>query len=726
MRKLFQAFFAAVAFVASPAPAAPTGSGSSIAASPDPYGFGVCGGPATRIHEIQGPGRTTPLPRGTRVVVEGVVVGDFQDPAHGLGGFFVQEEDADVDDEASTSEGLFVYDAGAGLDVDSGQVVRVHAEVREFFGQTELGRVSRIVACDRAASPVAARVVLPVALASSWERWEGMRVRVEQPLVASGHHDLARFGELTLAAGTRLWRPTHRVLPGEPASVLASLNEGRRILLDDGSDRWYPDRPPYLGADGTLRLGDRIRKLEGVVGFAYGDFRIHPTRSIHFERVNRRPEAPPDVGGTLRVASVNLHNYMNGDGRGGGFPTPRGATSPYELTRQRDKLVETLALLDADAFALSEVENDGFAVESAIRELADALSRRSPSAPYVVARPDVPSLGVQVIAVGLLYRPAALLPLGPARVLDAHAHAAFDGRRNRPSLAQRFEARATGERFTVVVNHFKSKGSSCTAAGDPDRGDGQGNCNLVRSDAARALVEWLAADPGLAAGPDVLVLGDLNAYPFEDPIRAIQAAGYVDLVRWFEGPDAYSYVFDGEAGRLDHALASAGLLPRVSGAGVWHINADEPGALDYREDRPPDLYAPHPFRSSDHDPLLIGLFPDRDGDGLTDWRDACPDSRMGSSVVVGSCDSGVPNPVDESGCTTADRLADLLDRTGDPGRRAGHDGRPLPGRTAGKWLTGRDTGAPGRVGPRDLASLSRLSKRDLKEIRACLAHSRRP
>jgi predicted extracellular nuclease len=269
------------------------------------------------------------------------------------------------------------------------------------------------------------------------------------------------------------------------------------------------------------------------VGFAYGDFRIHPTRSIHFERVNRRPEAPPDVGGTLRVASVNLHNYMNGDGRGGGFPTPRGATSPYELTRQRDKLVETLALLDADAFALSEVENDGFAVESAIRELADALSRRSPSAPYVVARPDVPSLGVQVIAVGLLYRPAALLPLGPARVLDAHAHAAFDGRRNRPSLAQRFEARATGERFTVVVNHFKSKGSSCTAAGDPDRGDGQGNCNLVRSDAARALVEWLAADPGLAAGPDVLVLGDLNAYPFEDPIRAIQAAGYVDLVRWF-------------------------------------------------------------------------------------------------------------------------------------------------------------------------------------------------
>jgi predicted extracellular nuclease len=521
MPRPFLAFLVTVAFVGAPGLAALAEPGSS-GASPDPLGFGVCGGPAIRIHEIQGPGRTTPLPRDTPVVVEGVVVGDFQDPEQGLGGFFLQEEDGDTDDVASTSEGLFVFDAGTGADVDIGQVVRVHGEVREFFGQTELGRVSRVVVCDRTSRPEAARVELPVARASSWERWEGMRVRVDQPLVASGHHDLARFGELTLAAGARLWHPTHHVPPGEPARALSILNEGRRILLDDGSDRWYPDRPPYLGRDGTLRLGDRVHTLEGVVGFAYGHFRIHPTRSIHFERVNRRPEAPPQVGGTLRVASVNLHNYMNGDGRGGGFPTPRGARSPFELARQRDKLVETLTRLDADAIALSEIENDGFDVGSAIRELADALSHRSPSAPYAIASPDAPFLGTQVIAVGLLYRPSALASRGPARVLDAQAHPAFDSTRNRPSLAQRFEARATGERFTIVVNHFKSKGSSCAAAGDPDRGDGQGSCNLVRSGAARALVEWLAADLVPPAGPDVLVLGDLNAYPFEDPVSVIR------------------------------------------------------------------------------------------------------------------------------------------------------------------------------------------------------------
>ena len=36
-------------------------------------------------------------------------------------------------------------------------------------------------------------------------------------------------------------------------------------------------------------------------------------------------------------------------------------------------------------------------------------------------------------------------------------------------------------RFTVAVNHFKSKGSACNDVGDPDTGDGQGNCNLTRT-----------------------------------------------------------------------------------------------------------------------------------------------------------------------------------------------------------------------------------------------------
>jgi hypothetical protein len=281
--------------------------------------------------------------------------------------------------------------------------------------------------------------------------------------------------------------------------------------------------------------------------------------------------------------------------------------------------------------------------------------------------------------VGVVYRPAAATPVGTAAILDARAHPDFDDFRNRPSLAQTFEARATGERFTVVANHFKSKGSPCDAAGDPDLGDGQGACNATRTRAARALVAWLATDPTRAGDVPVIVTGDLNAYPREDPVGAIEAAGYADLLAWFAGPDAHTFVFDGDAGRLDHALARTDLLPFVGGAGVWHTNADEPRVLDYRSDDP-TRYAPDPFRASDHDPLLVGLFPDSDGDGWTDARDACPSSVPVTTVTLGGCDSGVPERLDDAGCTLTDHLRML--RGAQPRR-----GRFL--REAGRWLTTR-------------------------------------
>ena len=180
---------------------------------------------------------------------------------------------------------------------------------------------------------------------------------------------------------------------------------------------------------------------------------------------------------------------------------------------------------------------------------------------------------------------------------------------NRPALAQTFALDSNGARITVVVNHLKSKGSDCNAVGDPDLGDGQGNCNVTRTKAAQALVQWLAADPTGSSESDVLIIGDLNSYRKEDPITAIRAAGYTDLL---DTDAAYSYVFDGGAGYLDHALASPTLAAQVTGVTEWHINADEPIALDYNvnfksANQVNTLFAPDAYRSSDHDPVVIGL-----------------------------------------------------------------------------------------------------------------------
>lgn len=174
---------------------------------------------------------------------------------------------------------------------------------------------------------------------------------------------------------------------------------------------------------------------------------------------------------------------------------------------------------------------------------------------------------------------------------------------NRAPVMQTF-VDGNGEEFSVVVNHFKSKGS--VVNGEDAIGDGQANNNPTRVKAAEELLEWLGTKPTGSDDSDVLILGDLNAYAMEDPITTLKNAGY-DLL-----DDDYSYVFDGFWGSLDHALASESLAGQVTGTTTWHINADEASALDYNTDFTNDrqddnLYADDAFRSSDHDPILVGL-----------------------------------------------------------------------------------------------------------------------
>jgi uncharacterized protein len=570
--------------------------------------FGNCGDPATYIHQVQGSGPDSPLNGSTGIVVEGIVVGNFQNPATQLGGFFVQEEDADVDTDPLTSEGLFVYDGGFGVDVVVGDVVRVQGNVTEYYGLTELNGVSNLAVCSAGASATAAVISLPVPDLAQWETYEGMLITISQTLYATDNYDLGHYGEVSLSAGGRLPAPTNVVSPGAPALALQDLNDRNSVLLDDGSNLENPlPLPPYIGTDDTLRAGDTIPSLTGALGYGFGSYRVQPTQPVVFTRVNERTAAPQLAGGRLKIASFNVLNYFNGDGMGGGFPTSRGAGTLDEFVRQRDKIVSAILALDADVVGLIEIENDGYGPNSAIADLVDGLNDVAGPGTYAYVDPGVKQIGGDEIAVGFIYKPATVTPVGLAAILDSSVDPTFIDTKNRPALAQTFEENATGERFTAVVNHFKSKGSDCNDIGDPDLGDGQGNCPATRASAAAALTNWLAADPTGSGDPDFLIVGDLNSYAMEDPIAIIESAGYTNLIDTFVGADAYSYVFYGQAGYLDHALANPDLAPQVAGATVWHINADEPSALDYNDYNQPALYTPDPYRSSDHDPVLIGL-----------------------------------------------------------------------------------------------------------------------
>ena len=569
----------------------------------------ACGDAFTPIYDVQGSGYASPIV-GQVVSVEGVVTGDYQ-TSDELDGFFLQ--DAGGDDDPATSDGVFVYAPGV-MDVAEGDVVRVRGTVKEYYTLTEIGSVELVLACGAGGVGTAA-IDLPVPV--DLEPYEGMLVTFPEDLTASQNYFQGRYGQVTMSAEGRLFIPTNTYRPlTDQARDMAAENMRRMIVLDDGLTEQNPYPIPYIGADNTLRAGDTVAGLTGVIDYgpinsSYPParyYRLHPTAPVEFTRVNGRTEAPVDVGGVIKIASFNVLNYFNGDGMGGGFPTSRGANTPDEFVRQRDKIIPAIIAMDADVIGLMEIENDGYDQYSAIADLVNGLNDAAGAGTYAFIDPGVAPVGPDEIAVGLIYRPGTVTPVGSAAILDSSVDPDFNSDYNRPAIAQTFDRSTGGGRFTVIVNHLKSKSSACDDIGDPDTGDGQGNCNLTRTTAAIALTEWLETDPTDSSDSDFFIVGDLNAYAMEDPIIALEDRGYVNLVKAHIGTWAYSYTFDGQAGYLDHSLATGSAAGQVFGATIWHINTDEPSVIDYNtEYKPQDLYTPTPYRASDHDPVIVGF-----------------------------------------------------------------------------------------------------------------------
>ncbi len=573
----------------------------------------------TPIYTIQGSGASSPLD-GTAVIIEGIVVGDFQenDGDHtDLGGFHLQDPVGDGD--PATSDGIFVFAPGA-IDVSVGDKVRVSGTVDEFFDMTEITNVDAVLVCGSGTVDPT-----PVTIPNDLEPYEGMLIELDQTLYISEFFNFDRFGEIVLTTD-RQYQPTAIFDPGSPGqAALDAANDANRITLDDGRSSQNPD--PAIHPNGMVfdlnnrfRGGDSLDNVTGVIDYRFGLYRIQPTQGADYTSLNPRPAAPDPVGGSLTVASFNVLNYFNGDGMGGGFPTSRGADDLEEFNRQRDKIMAAIVAMDADVIGLMEIENDGYDPFSAIADLVNGLNAATAPGTYAFIDPGVPVIGTDEIAVGLIYKPATVSPVGASAILDSSVDPRFNDDKNRPALAQSFLEHSTNGIFTVVVNHLKSKGSPCDDVGDPNLGDGAGNCNITRLLAAEAMVDWLATDPTGTGDQDVLIIGDLNSYDKEDPIDAILAGSddtvgtgddYTDLIFASEGELAYSFVFDGQLGYLDYALSNGSLTSQVTGTTVWHINADEPDILDYdttfKQDAQDALYEPNAYRASDHDPVIVGL-----------------------------------------------------------------------------------------------------------------------
>ncbi len=564
----------------------------------------------TPIPAIQGSSAASPF-AGQVLTLQGVVTADFQG-ASGQNGFYLQDTSGDAN--SATSDGIFIYVPAANplssIDVQAGQLVRVTGRVVEFNTFTEIDNVTEVSVLGTASLPAPIDLALPVASVTELERYEGMSVRFTQPLTVTETFLLGRYGQLALAANGRLFQPTNLFAPGSPAALaLSAENALRTIYLDDASGIQNPNPIPHIGADSTTRSGDSIVNLTGVLDYgpvgsdaSVRYYRVQPTVAPAPIRTNPRTLAPAAVGGNVKVASFNVLNYFTTLDNGSNGA--RGADTPAEFTRQRAKIIAAITAIDADILGLVEMENNG---PVAIGDLVAGLNVATAPGTYAVItdptgdpEPSANRLGTDAIKVAFIYQPARVTPSGVALT---SANTIF----SRPPVAQTFTVNSNSAKFSVCVNHFKSKGGTGTGA-DADQGDGQGAFNATRIAQSQALLSFINTVQSAAADPDVLVIGDLNAYAEEDPIFTLTSAGLVNEASRWLGVSAYSYIFNGQTGYLDHALSTASLTSQVTGLTEWHINADEPIIIDYNtEFKTQDLYAPTPFRSSDHDPVIVGL-----------------------------------------------------------------------------------------------------------------------
>ncbi len=630
------------------------------------------------IHDIQGSGPEVAITG--PVAIQGIVTSLFERDDV-LDAFFVQEEDSDADADENTSEGIYVFCRGNCPAVATGDLVTVTGDATEFFGMSQInigfGNGTAAIESSGNLLPTPVAIDLPASggtdAEATFENTEGMLVTFSSTLVVSEYFQLARFGQIVLTESARPYQFTHLNAPSVAgyATYLDDLATRRIILDDDSNDNndaisdgpdeayYYPEGGLSLG--NKFRGGDTIDALTGVMHWSFAGssntdaWRIRPVPDAYdytFASVNPEPASPDDVGGNIKVASFNVLNYFTTLDVGPSVCGPtfsqgcRGANSELELSRQRAKIVAAMAELDADVLGLIELENDGD--DSSIADLVAGLNIATAPGRYDYIATGF--IGGDAIKQGFIYRTDTVSPVGDFETLDGSDDPRFIDAKNRPTLIQTFVEDATSEVFTVAVNHLKSKGSPCDDVGDPGTDDGQANCAGTRAAAAAALADYLATDPTGSGDPDFLIIGDLNSYAMEDAINELRDGGYTDLLNFFGGEAAYSYVFDGQLGYLDYALANDPLLDQVTGTTAWHINADEIPEFDYNDDiRDPGeasfqretsvgpLYAPDPFRSSDHDPVLVGLALDSISGNLTcNGLAATIIGTPGDDVIVGT------------------------------------------------------------------------------------------
>jgi predicted extracellular nuclease len=554
------------------------------------------------IWQIQGAGAASPFV-GQVVTTEGNVV-----TAVGPEGFFIQTPDARADASVDTSNGIYVY-TGTAPTVTVGDVVNVEGEVVEYFDFTEFSN-NPIVTVSSGGATLPTAVVFDANVPSSdpnapscaieFECYEGMRISLPEGMVSSGNQGFGNepLAEVSVKAGSeRAFREPGILEPGLPG-----------LPVWDGNPEVFEISPAALGLPATALFGGTRVQAEGVLGYSFGDYELWPSSLTVLDEPTLPGPVPAPQAGDVAIGSINVLRLFD-DIDDPGIDEPVESTAVYEarLARFADHIVN--AMNAPAVIAFQEVEKQGV-LDDLAAEVATLDATLSYSSELIEGN------DVGGIDVGYLVRSDVTVlgvdQLGEAEILD------YDGSllHDRPPLL--LEARFTDGDDTLDVNllvvHNRSLGGI-----DGSEAERIKTKRLKQAQSIAQMVQDLqTGQPNVP----VVVIGDFNAYEFTD--------GYVDVVgqvagtavdadnEFWEAPitspamqivtetlpqaERYSFVFQGQAQALDHALLSQSARPYLVSAAYTHGNADAPESY---EETPPT--GEEDLGMTDHDSLVIQL-----------------------------------------------------------------------------------------------------------------------
>ena len=283
------------------------------------------------------------------------------------------------------------------------------------------------------------------------------------------------------------------------------------------------------------------------------------------------------AGDIIKVCGQNVQNFF--------YSVDRGRTTGNSVTKSNynteegrniklNAITDALSVYEADIYAFNEVE----CCEESLELLASSMSIKTGKHYLAVADGlsyDKDSEPDGLIKSGFIYNTATIETYGVSMTTAYGYNYIYPAQMR----MQTFKSKASGESFTLSMNHFKASTSN-----DPAYDINQRESNSI------ALLKGLNQ---ATLDPDVLIMGDLNAVMGELCLNNLEHAGYEEQLLKRD-PYATSHWYYDDGYLIDHVFANSTMAAQVVDAHMEYVAHPHSTGSKYTA-------------YSDHDPYLVTL-----------------------------------------------------------------------------------------------------------------------